>query len=137
MSTAARRDLAIVYVLALVGLTAFRVPVWQTDLSLWTDAAIGSEKPRAWVNLGTARLELGDVVGARQAYDRARVLVESPVRAQDRSLILSTLQASEIYFALARGDQAEAKRVATEVVKTWPTWDVGRTLCAGLQCDQP
>lgn len=132
-----RQRLVVAYLLVLAGLTALRVPVWRSDLTLWADAVIGSAKPRAWANLGTARLELGDVVGATAAYDRARALVAHPARERERRLVLATIQASGIYVALARGDVAEARRVAFAVTRMFPGWDVGQTLCAGVRCDQP
>ena len=36
-------------------LTLHRAMVWQTDLSLWTDATVWSASPRAWIDLGAAQ----------------------------------------------------------------------------------
>jgi tetratricopeptide (TPR) repeat protein len=64
--------------LALVGLgaaTAARNRVWQTGVALWGDAARKSpEKPRTWVNLGTALHFAGRYEEAVRAYDHAMAL---------------------------------------------------------------
>jgi Tfp pilus assembly protein PilF len=49
-----------------------RVPVWRSDLALWTDTvARAPGSPYAWYNLGGVREAAGDDSGALEAYRRA------------------------------------------------------------------
>ena len=60
-------------VLAVLAVSAHaRVPVWRSDLALWTDAV--GKAPRsahAWFNLGRSREAAGDAAEALRAYERA------------------------------------------------------------------
>jgi Flp pilus assembly protein TadD len=64
--------LAAVLLVALASATAVRNRVWSTALALWTDASQKApQKPRIWVNLGTAFHFAGEYEKAVTAYDRA------------------------------------------------------------------
>jgi hypothetical protein len=52
-----------------------RVPVWRSDLALWSDAVEKTPRsPYAWFNLGRSREAAGDADGALAAYLRATAL---------------------------------------------------------------
>ena len=69
---AAGTVLALAAVAALGAATAVRNEVWQSALALWGDASKKSpEKPRIWVNYGTALHFAGRYDEAVKAYDRA------------------------------------------------------------------
>jgi len=64
---------------ALGAATAVRNQVWRSALDLWGDASRKSpEKPRIWVNLGTALHFAGRFDEAVTAYDRALALGYDP-----------------------------------------------------------
>jgi tetratricopeptide (TPR) repeat protein len=67
-------------VLAGVGTaTALRNQVWTSAVALWSDASAKSpQKPRTWVNLGTAFHFTGRYEEAVRAYDRALALGYDP-----------------------------------------------------------
>jgi Flp pilus assembly protein TadD len=59
--------------------TAARNQVWQSALALWADASQKApEKPRIWVNYGTALHFAGRYEDAVKAYDRALALGYDP-----------------------------------------------------------
>jgi hypothetical protein len=61
-----------VALLALALQARARVPVWRSDLALWTDTvAKAPRSPYAWFNLGRAREAAGGEAGALEAYLRA------------------------------------------------------------------
>jgi protein O-mannosyl-transferase len=69
---AAGAVLALAAVAVLGAATAVRNEVWQSALALWGDASTKSpEKPRIWVNYGTALHFAGRYDDAVKAYDRA------------------------------------------------------------------
>jgi hypothetical protein len=71
-----RWGLALSAVAVAGGLTArARVPVWRSDLALWSDAVEKTPRsPYAWYNLGRSREAAGDADGALAAYLRAAAL---------------------------------------------------------------
>jgi tetratricopeptide (TPR) repeat protein len=76
---AAGAALAAAALLALGATTFVRNRVWQSALALWADASEKSpEKPRTWVNLGTALHFAGRYAEAVQAYDRSLALGFDP-----------------------------------------------------------
>jgi tetratricopeptide (TPR) repeat protein len=71
--------LALAVLAALGAATAVRNQVWRSALALWADASRKSpEKPRIWVNLGTALHFAGRYADAVKAYDRALALGFDP-----------------------------------------------------------
>jgi tetratricopeptide (TPR) repeat protein len=71
--------LAAAALVALGATTAVRNRVWRSALALWTDASTKSpQKPRIWVNLGTAYHFAGRFEEAVGAYDRALALGFDP-----------------------------------------------------------
>ncbi len=77
------RWIAVAAALAVAGglgaATAVRNQVWQSALALWADASQKSpQKPRIWVNYGTALHFAGRYDDAVKAYDRALALGFDP-----------------------------------------------------------
>jgi len=62
-------------VIALSVKTCQRNEVWKTELSLWSDCTVKAPgNARAWMNLGTAKQQEKDLIGARLAYDHALLI---------------------------------------------------------------
>lgn len=73
MSARAPMWLLIVY----AALLFTHVPVWRSDLTLWTHAAKQAPyKPRPVLNYAKARLMAGDVDGATEGFQRTLRLAE-------------------------------------------------------------
>jgi tetratricopeptide (TPR) repeat protein len=71
--------LVLAALVALGAATVARNEVWRSALALWTDASRKApEKPRIWVNLGTALHFAGRFDDAVVAYDRALALGHDP-----------------------------------------------------------
>ena len=59
--------------------TAQQIPVWRSNVTLWTHAqAVAPQKPRVVQNYALALLEQGDTEGAMQQFRRAIDLAEAP-----------------------------------------------------------
>ena len=83
LAPARARIVAAVVAVAVAGglgaATAVRNEVWQSALALWADASKKSpDKPRIWVNYGTALHFAGKFEEAVKAYDRALALGYDP-----------------------------------------------------------
>lgn len=117
----------------MVSLTATRVPVFHSNLTLWEAAVVGSVKPRPWVNLGTARLEQGDLDGAEAAYQQARDFAV-PAWRTERDQINALTSLGQVEILIGRG-QVEAARVrAWGTVTQWPQWAAAVHACQALHC---
>lgn len=86
----------VAWVLAQLFATAAQIPVWRSEVSLWTQAAQHApEKPRAWVNLGRALLLSGHADYAEQSFSRAIAVASSPhVRPFDREDAMRAAQSN-------------------------------------------
>ncbi len=70
---------AVAVIASLGAATAIRNEVWKSALNLWADASQKApQKPRIWVNLGTALHFAGRFDEAVKAYDRALALGYDP-----------------------------------------------------------
>lgn len=70
------------WLLALPLLSAARVPVWSSDLSLWQDAhRKATSKARPLVNIGNVFAADGDLGIAAQFYEDAAAVAQHPSRA--------------------------------------------------------
>jgi protein O-mannosyl-transferase len=62
-------------ILVLAGLTALQSTAWLSTLSMWDRVVqVDSENPVAFTSRGNRRMEVGDMVGAREDFLRAREL---------------------------------------------------------------
>jgi tetratricopeptide (TPR) repeat protein len=123
--------------------TAVRNQVWQSALSLWGDASTKApQKPRIWVNYGTALHFAGRYADAVPAYDRALALGYDPtvpVELVVRNTALALVR-------LRRYDDARARLVnylrrapndaATIVILALVEVDTGRLDAAELAARQ-
>lgn len=99
----ARRLVAALVLVGLARLTAARVPVWQSDATLWADAV--RQQPtsvRAVLNAGLADLARGNVPQACHALAQARVLNRSTRRALERDAIDAWIAHNEAWIAIFR-----------------------------------
>src|SRR3990167_6415708 len=87
-------------------LTADRVTVWTSDLTLWADAvAQAPRRPRPWVNYGVALSAAGETDRAIAAYQRARILATDPQRGRYRNLSDQTIATNNLPALLAQQGQ--------------------------------
>jgi Tfp pilus assembly protein PilF len=91
--------------------TRARVPLWASDLALWTDAARKAPGSfHVWYNLGHFREDAGDESGAVEAYRRAASLDPlDPFSASHASALL-----------MRRGAFAEALPLAERTARSLP-----------------
>ena len=67
--------LVLIWLFCLAGLTVRRSAVFESELSLWSDAVVVSpQKPRPYINLGLAKERAGDIQGAFLAHQTALAL---------------------------------------------------------------
>lgn len=125
--------LALVWLVSLPGLTARRVSVWISDLTLWSADAPGSSKPGPWINLGVARYDAGDLVGAEVAVKIAQSLAGSrPPQEQRLGLAIARANLAYIYFAERR--YAEASAEGHWLQATHPDWPQTLSVCLAVSC---
>lgn len=84
------------WVLAQIVATAYQVPVWRSEPSLWAHAArVAPNKPRPIVNVGKAAMLQGRFDIAERAMYRALVLAEqSHLPPYDRQDAIQAAQAN-------------------------------------------
>lgn len=111
--------------LGLAWLTAQRVPVWQSDLALWS-AATTTDQPsaRAWINLGIAHQSAGKLDLAAGDYQRALGVAETTHDTQGTAIAylnLATIagdrgqwQAAQVLLNQARAAQPNLHHAALE-----------------------
>lgn len=89
--------------LVLIGLallTAFHVPVFRSDVALWTHAiTITPANARAALNLGTAYLVTRDVCAADRWFRRTRFLVRASRYDGTRAAITALLEDHELFVS--------------------------------------
>lgn len=78
--------------LVLAGLTALRVPVFQSERALWW-AALPSERPRVHVNVAAALLMDGELETGLLFSLRALELTKPPERAYEREAVAKIVRA--------------------------------------------
>lgn len=76
----------------LAGLTALRVPAFQSDRALWW-AALPSERPRVYVNVAAALITSGEFEAGALYAVRAVQLTAPPERAYERAAVATIVRA--------------------------------------------
>jgi hypothetical protein len=128
------RLLVLVWLVSLPGLTATRAAVWRSDVSLWTDAARGSQKPRPWLNLASALITAQRYPEAAVALDGAgeRLARRGP---EDVRIGYAYWQALSIDLAIVEGRWTAARWRAIDLTfHTAGQWPPGQARCARLRC---
>lgn len=102
--------------------THSRVAVWQTDETLWRDAAAQSPtKIRPLLNLARARELAGDWVRAEMDYRAVIGMVDDPRRpARDRRFAHAAALTNLAHVDMKRGRLATAMRTLDETLTVWP-----------------
>lgn len=78
--------------LVLAGLTALRVPAFQSDRALWF-SALPSDRPRINVNVAAALLTEGEIETGVLFSVRALELTQAPERAYERAAVETIVRA--------------------------------------------
>lgn len=78
--------------LVLAGLSALRVPAFQSDRALWW-AALPSERPRVHVNVAAALMGEGEFHSGAWYAVRAVELAQAPERAYERDVVATIVRA--------------------------------------------
>lgn len=117
-----------------VYLTAARLAVWQSDVTLWAATAVESaSKPRPWVNFGTALAADGQVERAMSAWFHAERLAEvAPVG--ERDLTVAIVQLNRALVAYATSDPDAARAEVRRLHRTYPNWKEGTEACRVVSC---
>lgn len=98
-----------IWLLALSATSYVRAQVWQGELALWTDAVAKSpQKPRPWINLGLAREQAGDLIGAFQAQQTAFSLAFQPRLTTYQQVFSQVAAQTNLARMLAQHDQEGA-----------------------------
>lgn len=87
----------------LVGLCAIgtyrQIPVWSSDLALWSHAAaVTPDGVRPWVNLSAQLIVSGQFEEARAAMQVARTRVMRPGHERERAVVLEILDRQETWI---------------------------------------
>lgn len=130
-----RRLTVLAWLAALPALTALRAPIFQNDVTAWSEAAQGSVKPRPWLNLGAAYLKAQRYAEARAAIMTAITLAGERVDQDERRV-------GEVYghlllarLMLLEGQWAYATALATRLNDTTGrVWPPAVALCRQLAC---
>lgn len=115
--------------LTLLGLTTHaRTAVWQSDYTLWADAATVSPLcPRPRINYGRAALHQGEFDLARQQFVDAIRLSRDPRRSRYQQAFSYALGASNLAHVLAmRGEHAAALDILNDVIADQPVFPYAR-----------
>ena len=123
--------------------TYSRAGVWQSELSLWTDAAAKApQKPRPWINLGLAREVAGDMEGALLAHQTALALAYQPRLTQYQQRFSALASETNIARILAQtGREEAALRMLNDVITKAPLfahahYNRGVLLARTGRCDE-
>lgn len=130
-----RRLTVLAWLAALPALTAMRAPVFQNNVTAWTEATQGSIKPRPWLNLGAAYL-------AAQRYDEARIAIATATTLAGQRVDQDERRVSEVYgvlliarITLLEGQWTKAAVLAAQLnATTGRTWPPAVALCRQLAC---
>lgn len=121
--------LCVVWVGLLAITTYHRAQVWQSDLTLWRDAAARSpRKPRPFINLGLAHEQLsGNLPAAFQAQQTALALAVQPRLSLYQQRFSRIASLTNIARLLAvTGQEAAAERVLDDLVAQYPLFPHSR-----------
>lgn len=122
--------LVALWAVALLGVTASRASVWQSDYTLWSADAVGSTLPRPWINLGPARYLVGDVLGA---YDATRIgLLFAEQRGDTNGVAMASL--NMVYLTQELYGMAAAQSEARALLTRRPDWDLAKAACRAVSC---
>ena len=92
-----RRVVVLVVLLVNAGVSAGRVLwVWPNNLTLWTDAAAHSQKPRVLLNYGTALLNAQRLHEAVDPLNRAYFAADAPHVPMSMRVIVKGLAAQDL-----------------------------------------
>lgn len=100
--------------------THHRLPVWASDLTLWTDAAMKAPlKPRPVMNLGRARELGGDLETAAEAY-RQTIRLTGDARRGDRKFAKAAAQSNLAHVYMQEGRFASAMITLNHALLEYP-----------------
>lgn len=89
--------------LGLARLTSQQVAVWQTDETVWTQAARVSQQPRPFVNLAVNAIMAGELQSAERYLQQAEARTVRQATA-DRLVTADVIAANRAVIALRRGE---------------------------------
>lgn len=124
-------------------LTHQRLKVWQSDLTLWRDAASKTPtKPRPVMDYGRALEMSGDMDGAMEQFRRTISLTLDDRRgAKSNRFALAAAETNIAHLYLRTGKQATALKVLEGTLSWWPDfpyahYNIGRLLWEHGKCEE-
>ena len=116
------RIIAVCAVLA--GFTVARLPVWRSDITLWSDAAAKAPtKVRTHINIGRQWDVAGELGLAEREYRAAVTMSFNPRYPEHRALEARCAAETNLaHLLMKRGDLASAMRLLDSVLAAWPSY---------------
>ena len=137
-----RLAIPVALLIGLAVMTHQRLAVWQSDLTLWKDAAEKSPmKPRPVMDYGRALEMVGDFEGARQKFQETIPLAFDWRRGErNNRFAVAAAETNIAHIYLRTGHDAEALKILKGTLDWWPEfpyahYNIGRMLWERGQCD--
>lgn len=118
--------------LAMAIQTRHQAQVWQSDLTLWRNAAaVSPSSLRALMNWGVAAMQAGDFTTARTALERTVVGAQDARQsAYDRAFYAAAAETNLAVLDLAVGDRARGRHRLDTVLQAFPHFQPAQDVSA-------